>query len=61
MLLPVPFQLKNKNKNKKHIFEDFHTSLMKGQRIKVIKVVTCENINQAKLKWFTSMRGTKYQ
>ena len=59
MLLPVPFQLKNKNK--KHIFEDFHTSLMKRQRIKVIKVVTCENINQAKLKWFTSMRGTKYQ
>ena len=59
MLLPVPFQFKNKNK--KQIFEDFHTSLMKRQRIKVIKVATCANINQAKLKWFTSMRGTKYQ
>lgn len=59
MLLPVPFQFKNKSK--KQIFEDFHTSLMKRQRIKVIKVATCANINQAKLKWFTSMRGTKYQ
>ena len=33
---------------------------MKRQRIKVIKVGTFENINQTKLKWFTSMRATEY-
>lgn len=60
MSLPVPFQLENKNKNKKQIFEEFHISSMKRQRIKVIKVGTFENINQTKLKWFTSMRATEY-
>ena len=41
-------------KNKEKIFEAFQNSSMKRQRV---KTGTSEKLNEALLKWFTSMRG----
>ena len=42
-------------KNKEKIFEAFQNSSLKRQR--VVKTGTYEKLNEALLKWFTSMRG----
>ena len=41
-------------KTKKKIFEAFQNSSVKQQRV---KTATYEKLNEALLKWFTSMRG----
>ena len=41
-------------KNKEKIFEAFQNSSLKRQRV---KTGTYEKLNEALLKWFTSMRG----
>ena len=41
-------------KNKEKIFEAFQNSSLKQQRV---KTGTYEKLNEALLKWFTSMRG----
>ena len=41
-------------KNKKKIFEAFQNSSLKQQRV---KTGTCEKLNEALLKWLTSMCG----
>ena len=41
-------------KNKEKIFEAFQNSVLKRQRV---KTGTCEKLNEALLKWFTSVRG----
>ena len=46
--------LATQKKNKEKIFEAFQNSSLKRQRV---KTGTYEKLNEALLKWFTSMRG----
>ena len=43
-------------KNKEKIFDDFENSSLKRQRV---KTGIYEKLNEALLRWFTSMRGNK--